>query len=265
LGLTDGVHNFLGNIAVARIYSRALSNKEIQRNYNAEISRFAGPTIPATPPIVTGDLAIHLDAANSASHADLQGYNTTWYDISGNGVNGTIANGAVYTATTTPPSFAFDGSNDKINFNYLVPAVPRSFFIWVRFNSLTHPTGYQLMGTQQSGAYTYIGIANGGGIYYYAGDSTGGDIGSALTANTWFNLGFVLHPNGYRTVYRNGVPVHNNTGGFGGAATNPFNIGTINDNHWLNGNVSAVHLYHRALTPAEVMQNFSALRNRHGI
>jgi hypothetical protein len=37
---TDGVHNFLGNIAVARIYNRALSEIEIRQNLRAESGRF---------------------------------------------------------------------------------------------------------------------------------------------------------------------------------------------------------------------------------
>jgi hypothetical protein len=39
-GLTDGVHNFQGQIAVTRIYERALEGDEIQQNFEAQRSRF---------------------------------------------------------------------------------------------------------------------------------------------------------------------------------------------------------------------------------
>lgn len=39
-GLTDGVHNFNGQIGVARIYSRGLTAAEVLRNYNSERGRY---------------------------------------------------------------------------------------------------------------------------------------------------------------------------------------------------------------------------------
>jgi hypothetical protein len=39
-GLTDGVHNFNGQIPIARIYNRGLSAAEVLQNYNTERGRF---------------------------------------------------------------------------------------------------------------------------------------------------------------------------------------------------------------------------------
>jgi hypothetical protein len=39
-GLTDGVHNFNGHIAIARIYNRSLSAAELLQNYNVDRGRF---------------------------------------------------------------------------------------------------------------------------------------------------------------------------------------------------------------------------------
>jgi len=38
--LTDGVHNFNGQIAIARIYNKALSASEVLQNFNAQRKRF---------------------------------------------------------------------------------------------------------------------------------------------------------------------------------------------------------------------------------
>jgi hypothetical protein len=172
-------------------------------------------------------------------------------------------NGVGY-SSTDGGSLTFNGSNQRVSTNYK-PSGARSYFIWVKFSSLTHPSGYQLTGTQESNAYTYIGIQNGGNVYYYAGASTGGNIGNPVTVNTWVNLGFVLNSDGSRRVYKNGVEIHYNTGGLGTTATAEFSVGCVNQNHWITGNISHVSLYSRALLAAEVLNNFNTLRIRYGI
>jgi hypothetical protein len=176
---------------------------------------------------------------------------------------GVFVNGPTY-SSANGGSLVFDGVDDRVSTNYK-PSGARSYFIWVKFSSLTHPSGYQLTGTQEVNAYTYIGIENGGSVYYYAGASTGGNIGNPVTVNTWVSLGFVLNADGSRIVYKNGVNIHSNTGGLGGTATLEFSVGCINNNHHVNGNISNVSVYNRALTAQEVQQNYNATRGRYGI
>jgi hypothetical protein len=120
-----------------------------------------------------------------------------WADMTGRSNNGELVNGPTY-SSANGGSIVFDGTNDRVSTNYK-PSGARSYFIWVKFSSLTHPSGYQLTGTQESNAYTYIGIENGGGVYYYAG-STGGNIGTPEIDNNRVNLGFVLFSDGSRQV-----------------------------------------------------------------
>ena len=182
-------------------------------------------------------------------------------DLSNNGNTGTLTNGPTY-SSANGGSLVFDGVDDKVSTNYK-PSGARSYFIWVKFSSLTHPSGYQITGTQEVNAYTYIGIENGGGVYYYAGASTGGNIGNPVTVNTWVNLGFALFPDGSRRVYKNGIEIHYNTGGLGGTATNEFSVGCINNSYHITGNIAQVSIYNRALSAAEVSQNYNALKSRY--
>ena len=177
--------------------------------------------------------------------------------------NGTFVNGPTY-SSANGGSLVFDGYDERVSTNYK-PSGERSYFIWVKFRSLTHSSGYQLTGTQESNAFTYIGIQNGGDVYYYAGANTGGNIGNPVTVNTWVNLGFVLNADGSRIVYKNGVNIHSNTGGLGGTATAEFSVGCINQNHFITGNIAQVSIYNRALSAAEVSQNDNALRGRFGL
>ncbi len=212
------------------------------------------------PNIITDGLVLYLDAANTKSYP---GTGTTWTDLSGNGNNGTLINGVGYNSGNMG-SLVFDGVNDKVTFSYKVSGGERSFFVWVKYTSLDHPTSFQLMGTQEVNAYTYIGIQNGGGIYYFAG-TTGGNVGNNVLVNTWVNLGFSINSNGFRIIYKNSVNIHSNTGSIGVASSNPFTIGTVNDNHWVNGVVSQVSIYNKALTAQEVQQNFNATKGRYSL
>lgn len=206
------------------------------------------------PDIATSGLILALDAPSNKAYS---GFGDTWSDRSGNGNNGTLLNGVTYDFD----SFLFDGTNDRVSTN-LKPSGARSYFIWVKFSSLTHPSGYQLTGTQEGNSYTYIGIENGGGVYYYAGANTGGNIGNPVAINTWVNLGFVLFPDGSRRIYKDGVDIHFNTGGLGGTATAEFSVGCINQNHFITGNISQVLLYNRALSAQEVLTNYNSTKTR---
>lgn len=66
------------------------------------------------PRIVTDGLIFNVDAGNRKSYP---GTGTTWYDLSGNGNNGTLINGPVF-GNTNGGKFAFDGSNDYVSVPY---------------------------------------------------------------------------------------------------------------------------------------------------
>lgn len=215
--------------------------------------------IAYNPRIVTDGLVLCLDAGNSKSYP---GSGTTWTDLSGNGNTGTLTNGPTYNSSNGG-SLSFDGVNDRVSTNYK-PSGVRSYFIWVRFSSLTHSSGYQLTGTQEVNAYTYIGIENGGNVYYYAG-TNGGTIANSVAVNTWVNLGFTLSSDGSRKVYKNGVEIFSGVGGLGVTATAEFSVGCINQNHFVTGNIAQVQIHNRALTAAEISQNYNALRGRFGL
>ena len=71
--------------------------------------------------------------------------------------------------------------------------------------------------------------------------------------------------NGNVGVYVNGSLIETKTGnGLGSTPTSEFSIGCVNQNHFVNGNIAAVHLYDRVLTDAEVLQNYNIQKNRFG-
>lgn len=66
-----------------------------------------------SPKIVTNGLVLALDAANNKSYP---GSGVTWYDLSGNGNNGTLTNGPTFNVGNLG-SIVFDGTNDYVSFN----------------------------------------------------------------------------------------------------------------------------------------------------
>jgi hypothetical protein len=178
---------------------------------------------------------------------------------------GTLINGPTF-SSSNGGSILFDGTNDRISTGQYPNGV-RTYMIWIKYNSATGTGGYQLTGTQQSNAYTYTGRQDTGGyIYTYAGSGGNGGVSSyVLNTSTWYYQGFTLAANGDVGVYVNGSLIETKTGnGLGTTPTNEFSIGCVNQNHWVNGNIAAVHLYDRVLTTAEVLYNFNAQKSRFG-
>lgn len=207
--------------------------------------------------ILYTDLLLNYDFANKATYP---GTGTSVNNLSSTSHTGTI-NGATFNSAGY---FVFNGTNTSIS-NDIKPSGARSYFVWIRYNSLTHPSGYQLTGLQEINAYTYIGIENGGNFYYFAG-TAGGTIATQLAVNTWYQQGFVLFSNGTRKLYLNGSEIANITsGGVGGTPTSTFYVGNVNNNHWVNGNIGELQLYNTELTAAQISQNFNATRSKYGV
>jgi hypothetical protein len=105
--------------------------------------------------------------------------------------------------------------------------------------------------------YVYFGM--------YANDLGGS---KPISANTWFEITFVFDfATKLKTIYVNGeYDTSRGSVGYSGAGSN-FRIGQYPwyARHTANGEISAVRIYNRALTAAEVRQNFNALRGRYGI
>jgi hypothetical protein len=211
--------------------------------------------------IVTDGLVLWLDAGVTSSYP---GSGTTWTDLSGNRNDGTLVNSPTFNSSNGG-SIVFNGTNQRASTNFK-PSGQRSYFIWVRYNTINSlPNGFSLSGTQEVNAYNYLGIANGGTFYYYAG-TRGGYINSTiLSANTWYQQGFVLFSDGSRKLYLNGSEIATETGGLGSTPSAEFSVGCVNTNHWVNGQIPVVMQYNRALNASEILQNFNAQKARFGL
>ena len=228
------------------------------------------------PRIVTNGMVLCLDAANAQSYP---GSGTTWTDLSGNGNTGTLTNGPTF-SSENKGSIVFDGVNDYVMLgtpSTLVGLqVPLTICAWVYPNSLSQlSTIYGVYGGTSGGRLYSMVRVDSGILKYYTSTTTGGfqSIGTlTITTSTWQFIavrvsGSISSPT--VTLFRNDI---SQTGGLSALSASPdltvtFRIAgnQANSNESLNGRIPFLTVYNRALSAAEVSQNFNALRGRFGV
>ena len=222
------------------------------------------------PRIVTDGLILALDAGNTKSYP---GSGTTWRDLSGRGNTGTLTNGPTY-SSSNGGSIVFDGTNDYAevtgsNADFLVGSQSFTIEWWEYF---TGGTGYQ----GHLGVFEFINLGaapiqiwtQGGLFVTYSSNWI--SLGVSPTSNQWAHYA-ISGVSGNFNIYKNGSYVTNSSVNWSkSSSTVKFAVGGTPG--WSYGNFptsarfSNVRFYKgKALSAAEVSQNFNALRGRFGI
>jgi hypothetical protein len=254
------IYNIKGSIGEVKIYNRALSATEVLQNYNASRKKY----LPEEN-IVKNGLVLNIDAANPSSYV---GSGNNAFDLSGFGNTATLVNGTGF-GTTGGGMFVFDGSNDYIDIPSIT-SITGNFTVAVwffttattdanfkRLVDLNYATGFWL-GRQTN-------TNNWGGGIIESNEPYG--IYLPLTNGQWHYLvsirsgsTHILYGDGVSNTISNTVSTGNLSASSLLIAKQPEGGGTF-----LNGNISQVQLYNRALSATEVMQNFNAMRERYNI
>jgi hypothetical protein len=219
--------------------------------------------------IVTNGLVLWLDAGIAPSYA---GSGTTWTDISGNRNNGTLTNGPTYNSSNGG-SIVFDGVNDYVTLNSPQIAPGTGAFtwnFWVKINNLSN-FSILFSGTGSNTGYGAIALNPvSTGLVYYANGIAIIDNNTSFGNNWWF-ISFVGNggPSGSRTLklFRNSSQAGSTYTADYNFTSNTPNIGA---NHsWyaelMRGFISNVTYYNRALSSAEILQNFNAQKALFGL
>jgi len=220
-----------------------------------------------SPKIVTDGLVLCLDAANPKSYP---GSGTTWYDLSGNGNDGTLVNGVGYDSVNNG-SMVFDGVDD-----YVITPFTRQLL----GDNLTIRVFYKYSGVIDDKHSAIIGsIDPSGGTEFYIGNPPNGMsigiqdgnyvsnfvTGSNAFDGNWHEI-IYIYENNIGKVYLDGIFKNSRTMS---KANNEEQIviGFEQESYgyYYDGNISNVQFYNRALTDTEIKQNFNALRGRYGL
>jgi hypothetical protein len=186
-----------------------------------------------------------------------------WNDLSGNFNNGTLVNAPTFSAESGAGgtrSFDFDGSSDKVTFGDIALNLSTGATMAFWCEHLDNTNG-AVLGSDDSCCHSYIQPHENGTIYFESSDDSNTATG-AMSGTDGFHY-YVVSVTGYTaTIYEDGVDI--TTDSSLSSANVTFNyIGTTGVK-WFNGKVAIVHLYNRALTAAEIQQNYRTHKGRFG-
>jgi len=212
--------------------------------------------------IVTDGLVLALDAANLKSYP---GSGTTWYDLSGNGNNGTLVNGVVYDSANSG-NMVFGGVNDFVDCGKTASqlGIYDSDYTLSAFFRIPNLSGDKMVfGTSTTAVRQgmHHGVRN--NLFYFAHYSADMNAGTAV-ANTWYYGTWVWSSTAPTArMYINGNLIQQSASLASFLGTTNILIGSS----WtrFSGNIANAMIYNRALPSAEIKQNFNALRGRYGI
>lgn len=252
-----------GNIGSFKYYTKALSESERLQNYFGS-------------KIVTDGLVFNVDPSNLVSY---ENGSTTTYNLTGS-VNASLINGTNY-LPNNGGIWDFDGTNDSIDTTSLIgtdlefisnPSVNDDVLTWSIWSKNDSASSYYLFSTGAQTSSTGIAISYQAGNPFISYRSTTKEMSvnpgvSNWPLNEWIQWAFTSNGTNW-VVYRNGVL--NNSGTFvvdaGGDNQPILRIGGPNNStccRW-DGKVGSVLVYNRALTEAEIKQNFEAQKSKFG-
>jgi hypothetical protein len=224
--------------------------------------------------IATDGLVLALDAANTKSY--ISG-SSTWNDLSGNGNTGTLTNGPTFSSDNNG-SIVFDGSNDYIDLGNgasINTTNNVSVNVWFKITSAP-TTSFRGIIAKRNGA---AGITTNYGINFNSNqfqsyyNTTGTfralsvNYSSYFTTNTWYNVFTTLAQNSTNTdvkIYLNGLLIGSGTltDNITTTAANATIGASYSTDEFFNGNIAIAQVYNRALSAAEIQQNYNGQKSR---
>jgi hypothetical protein len=228
-----------------------------------------------SPTIVTNGLVLCLDSANTESYP---GSGTAWTDLSGNGNNGTLVNGPVFDGTNMG-SISFDGVDDvgTLGNNMYTYTYDSSYTVdvFLKINSLSRVNG--IIGDLQFDWWSFrVNSNNNLLIRHRLNDSIQNQLvgNTSLNSNQYYHCVGVFNKSSGMQLFINGQLDGQNTStvifGLNSSGRGPKFIGqnrtgVSTSPQVLDGSIYSVKLYNRALSAAEILQNYNATKGRFGL
>jgi hypothetical protein len=214
--------------------------------------------------IVTEGLVICLDSVKRDSYP---GTGTVWNSIArGNQITGNLLNGAFYSRDSG--SMQFDGVDDYVNLSSAVTVT--SNFTVTLFTNIKAVTGGNILAFYNS-ASPFNGWGIGfsqpvlGKLYFWDGSSWK-DPSITVVDSSWKQIGVVVNSAFLISFYINGLFVNSIQGSTISTFSGNKTLAARNDGAGpMNGNISNLQIYNRALSAQEILQNYNALKGRFGL
>jgi hypothetical protein len=199
-----------------------------------------------------------------------------WYDLSGNGNNGTLigATGGPTSNVSNKGNILFDGVDDYVsitNVSSLRPITELTIEMVVK--AVTTTAGWNhLFGINPYASYSPLIFLETGGqliraLHFVDGVEYRCNTNETISTSVFKHVVFTFKPGDAIRSYFNGVAsttasIPNGTLSYN--TSNAFLIGYLGAN-WPNVQFGLVRMYNKALTQAEVSQNYQATKTRFGL
>ena len=196
-----------------------------------------------------------LDLSGNNYNIDLNGANVL-YDSGGFYFNGNMAGPYIYpVSNSTLDSLSNNTHTYEVWFKLL--GTPAGLYDGYFFGRSGYHEGFMHLKSSPNVIYVITWYSN----------VTNAALVATLTLNTWYHGAYVADVEaGTRKLYINGVLVDSNTlTSQLRQYTSAYYIGAASVDYASNSIVSSAKAYNRALTAAEVLQNFNATRKTYGI
>ena len=218
------------------------------------------------PDIITDGLALAVDAGSTRSYP---GSGTTTTSLVSSNI-GSLINGVGF-SSDNGGAFTFDGVNDFISFDTTLTfsSANLTSVTWVKLDS--YPSQNSSIGFSPDSGTTGFRIysVSATSLGVWTRNGTGGGVTAIATTNgiplnEWVQVTFVLNgTNGI--IYKNGVAILSGT--FtqtpNALSSSPVWLSRYSGGGYVvDGKTASALLYNRALTAAEVLQNYNAQKNR---
>ena len=212
--------------------------------------------------IVTSGLVLALDAADRNSYP---GSGTTWRDMSGNNITGSLINNPTFN-TSNGGNFGFVTDDYVImEENSALNTQTPSVEVWIKTNATSQNGFWFEKGTVNS---QYSLFQEGTNIVWRQSDrSQYTNTATYITTTNWAQI-VGTYTSGDRKTYINGILITSDTQtGAVSTNTNGMSIGVYGGfnggrGYYYNGNLAIVRVYNRVLLASEVLQNYNAQKSR---
>ncbi len=246
-------------VGLFNLYNRELSVTEIENLYTAGL-----PTYQASNSIMINQgLTLYLDATNPNCYP---GSGTAIYDLSGYGNNGTLYNGVAF-SSTYGGGLVFDGVDDYI----IIPGngSVNASRPTVELVMTTSTNGGNILAQGQYGSNWGFGV--GVKPTNIMARNNSGDATISVNNSGLVHVVVVWDGSGNQ-YYKNGQYLGRTTNCYSPNPGGDVTIGGVrsqvpsqNLQEFANSTVNIVRIYNRALSGAEILQNFNSIKTQFGL
>ncbi|MBI3985063.1 MAG: DUF2341 domain-containing protein [Candidatus Levybacteria bacterium] len=269
---------YKGSMDEVKIFNQALTADQVKLEYNRGASQVLG-SLSDTSGLTGGSVASNSASAEYCVPGDTtscaspvgrwdfeEGQGTSTNDISGNGYNGTLTSGPTWTQGKIGKAISFDGSNDYIETNYVLPTTNFTYSFWAKSSAsgvANRPFGNADSTAGLSGSGVIWGYN--GATHIYVVNRQGANVGTydidAVApgiASGWHQVAVTISSTDGTILYWDGVSIGTNALTTSITSSLTTRIGRHgNGTDAFNGTIDEVKIYNYVRTPAQVAWDYN--------